>query len=87
MSDEMLMTLALKIGALESRIVALERLLQEPIKQTEDAAQSLSDAVEAMKEALSKNSAIAEQFLSFDIGEDGELKAMEQRVSGEDGNV
>jgi hypothetical protein len=89
MSDlsDAFLTLATRLGSLEARIVALEQKLQEPIQQTEDAAQSLLEAVEAMKDAMSKNSAIAEQFLSFDIGEDGELKAMEQKVAGEDGNV
>jgi hypothetical protein len=82
-----LITLASKIGALETRVDTLEQKLQEPIKQAEDASQSLMEAVEAMKDAMSKNSLIAEQFLSFDIGEDGELKEMEQKVAGEEGDV
>jgi len=82
-----LITLASKVGALEIRVDTLERQLKEPIKQAEDASQSLMEAVEAMKDAMSKNSLIAEQFLSFDIGEDGELKEMEQKVAGEEGDV
>jgi hypothetical protein len=82
-----LITLASKIGALDTRVDTLEKQLKEPIKQAEDASQSLLEAVEAMKDAMSKNSLIAEQFLSFDIGEDGDLKEMEQAVAGEDGNV
>lgn len=81
-SDDVLVTLAIKIGELSTRLTTLEQKVaaitetqKEVVKDTIiPSAEELQKAVDAMKEALSSNLGIAQNVLSFDINEDGSLR-------------
>jgi len=79
--DDVLLTLAIKIGELTSRVAVLEKKVAEITDTQKSAiadtiipsAEELNKAVEAMKEALNQNLGIAQSVLSFDVAEDGSL--------------
>lgn len=81
-SDDVLVTLAIKIGELSTRLAILEKKVAAITETQKDvvkdtiipSAEELQKAVDAMKEALSSNLGIAQNVLSFDINEDGSLR-------------
>lgn len=85
-SDDVLVTLAIKIGELSTRLTTLEQKVaaitetqKEVVKDTIiPSAEELQKAVDAMKEALSSNLGIAQNVLSFDINEDGSLRPVKE---------
>lgn len=90
-SDDVLVTLAIKIGELSTRLTTLEQKVaaitetqKEVVKDTIiPSAEELQKAVDAMKEALSSNLGIAQNVLSFDINEDGSLRPVKEDDSNQ----
>lgn len=84
--EDVLVTLAIKIGELSTRLTTLEQKVaaitetqKEVVKDTIiPSAEELQKAVDAMKEALSSNLGIAQNVLSFDINEDGSLRPVKE---------
>jgi len=89
--EDVLVTLAIKIGDLSTRLTTLEQKVaaitetqKEVVKDTIiPSAEELQKAVDAMKEALSSNLGIAQNVLSFDINEDGSLRPVKEDDSNQ----
>jgi len=89
--EDVLVTLAIKIGELSTRLTTLEQKVaaitetqKEVVKDTIiPSAEELQKAVDAMKEALSSNLGIAQNVLSFDINEDGSLRPVKEDDSNQ----
>jgi len=89
--EDVLVTLAIKIGELSTRLTTLEQKVavitdtqKDVVKDTIiPSAEELQKAVDAMKEALSSNLGIAQNVLSFDINEDGSLRPVKEEVTNQ----